>query len=77
MSFPWLQCTPPRKDGSSRRSEVACAELAHRAGLLYRLGFSQAAATQRLTAAWGVLVVLIAALMVLIWFFLKRKDARP
>jgi hypothetical protein len=54
MSFPWLDCTPPRTDGSARRARVAAEELAHRAALFYRLGFSQAAATKRLTArvAW-------------------------
>jgi hypothetical protein len=51
MSFPWLVCTPPRPDGTERRAKVAIAELASRAGVLYRLGFSQAAATRRLTAA--------------------------
>jgi len=54
MSFPWLDCTPSRPDGAERRAKVAAAELASRAGVLYRLGFSEAAATQRLTAtvAW-------------------------
>jgi hypothetical protein len=54
MSFPWLECTPPRTDGVQRRVAVATAELANRAGLLYRLGFSVAAATERLRArvAW-------------------------
>ena len=54
MPFPWLQCTPPRPDGAERRAKVAAAELASRAGVLYRLGFSEAAATRRLTAtvAW-------------------------
>jgi hypothetical protein len=54
MSFPWLQCTPPRSDGAERRAKVAAAELASRAGVLYRLGFSEAAATRRLAAtiAW-------------------------
>jgi hypothetical protein len=51
MSFPWLVCTPPRPDGAERRAEVATAELASRAGVLFRLGFSQAEATRRLTAA--------------------------
>jgi hypothetical protein len=51
MSFPWLVCTPPRPDGAARRAKVAIAELASRAGVLYRLGFSQADATRRLTAA--------------------------
>jgi hypothetical protein len=54
MSFPWLSCTPPRADGAARRDEVAAAELAQRAALLYRLGFTKADATQRLVArvAW-------------------------
>jgi hypothetical protein len=51
MSFPWLVCTPPRPDGAARRAKVAIAELASRAGVLYRLGFSKADATRRLTAA--------------------------
>lgn len=52
--FPWLDPTPPRKDGPDRRATVAAAELASRAGLLYRLGFTRDAATTRLTAriAW-------------------------
>jgi hypothetical protein len=54
MPFPWLDRTPPRPDGAERRAKVAAAELASRAGVLYRLGFSEAAATRRLTAtvAW-------------------------
>ena len=54
MSFPWLDSTPPRVDGAARRDEAAAAELAARAGLLYRLGFTVAAATSRLVArvAW-------------------------
>lgn len=54
MSFSWLDRTPPRADGPDRRVQVAAAELASRAGLLYRLGFSEAAATRRLAArvAW-------------------------
>lgn len=53
-SFEWLETTRPRKGGPDRRTEVAAAELAHRAGLLYRLGFSEQAATARLCArmAW-------------------------
>jgi hypothetical protein len=50
MPFPWLHCTPPRPDGADRRAKVATAELASRAGVLYRLGFSQADATRRLAA---------------------------
>jgi len=54
MSFPWLDPTPPRKTGADQRAKVACAELAAQAGLLYRLGFSEAEATKRLCArvAW-------------------------
>lgn len=54
MSFDWLDCTPVRRDGSQQRAKVAAAELADRAGTLYRLGFSQAEATRRLCArvAW-------------------------
>jgi hypothetical protein len=44
-------------------------------GTLYSL-YTKAEATQRLTTAWGVLAALILALMVLIWIFLKRKDAK-
>ena len=54
MSFEWLDRTPPRKNGSQLRAKVAAAEIADRAGTLYRLGFTQAAATSRLCAriAW-------------------------
>jgi hypothetical protein len=54
MSFPWLECTPAREGGAAKRAHVAARELADRAALLYRLGFSKAAATHRLTAriAW-------------------------
>jgi hypothetical protein len=54
MSFEWLERTPPRKNGPQLRAKVAVAELGHRAGLLYRLGFTQAQATARLVAriAW-------------------------
>lgn len=54
MSFPWLERTPPNKDGAARRAKVAADELSHRAALLYRLGFSEQAATKRLVArvAW-------------------------
>jgi len=51
MPFPWLHVTPPRADGGARRAQVATAELVDRAGVLYRLGFTQAAATRRLAAA--------------------------
>ena len=56
MSFPWLVCTPPRPDGAERRAKVAAAELASRAGVLYRLGFSQGDATRRLTQAVALFV---------------------
>ncbi len=54
MSFEWLERTPGRKNGSQLRAKVAATEIADRAGTLYRLGFSQAAATARLCArvAW-------------------------
>jgi hypothetical protein len=45
---------PGPADGAERRARVALAELAHRAGLFFRLGFTQAEATARLVArtAW-------------------------
>lgn len=54
MSFEWLESTPGKKNGTALRAKVVAAELADRAGTLFRLGFSQAAATRRLTArvAW-------------------------
>jgi len=54
MSFEWLDRTPAPKGGAERRAQAACAELAQRAALLYRLGFTAAAATERLRArvAW-------------------------
>jgi hypothetical protein len=54
MSFEWFECTPHRGNGAQLRAKVAASELADRAGTLFRLGFSQAAATARLTAriAW-------------------------
>jgi hypothetical protein len=53
-SFPWLAPTTARTDAPQRRNRVAADELANRAGLLYRLGFSEKAAAQRLCArvAW-------------------------
>jgi hypothetical protein len=51
MPFPWLHCTPPRRDGVDRHTTVAIAELASRAGVLYRLGFSQPDASRHLVAA--------------------------
>ena len=52
--FAWQAPTPAPADGAERRARVACAELAHRAGLLFRLGFTEAEATERLAArtAW-------------------------
>ena len=54
MSFEWLQRTPKPKHGPKLRTEAATRELADRAGTLFRLGFTQAQATHRLTArvAW-------------------------
>jgi len=51
MPFPWLECAPPRSDGEDHRVTAATSELASRAGVLYRLGFTQADATARLAAA--------------------------
>jgi hypothetical protein len=42
---------PPSPQRADRRVEAARSELASRAGVLYRLGFSQAATSQRLAAA--------------------------
>lgn len=46
--------TPGKPNGSKLRAEVAAAELANRAGTLYRLGFSEKEAVARLCArmAW-------------------------
>lgn len=54
MSFEWLESRKPAGNGSKLRAQVAAAELADRAGTLFRLGFSKEAATARLTAriAW-------------------------
>jgi hypothetical protein len=54
MRFEWMECTPGKKNGSKLRAEVAAAELANRAGTLYRLGFSEKDAVTRLCArtAW-------------------------
>ena len=54
MSFPWLDRTPPKTGNADRHSEVAAAELASRAGLYYRLGYTVKDATDRLIAriAW-------------------------
>jgi len=50
MDFPWLERSPVKDDGEARRVKVARDELASRAGTLFRLGFSEAAAIERLTA---------------------------
>jgi len=49
-----MDCTPGKKNGSKLRADVAAAELANRAGTLYRLGFSEKEAVARLSArvAW-------------------------
>ena len=54
MAFSWMNTTPPRKGAADARANAACAELASRAGLLFRLGYTAAATTQRLcaTIAW-------------------------
>jgi len=53
MSFHWLQSRPPH-GGGDIRARVAVDEVASRASLLYRLGYTEAAATKRLRArvAW-------------------------
>jgi hypothetical protein len=45
-SFPWLTSTPQKAD--NRRDAVATDELANRAGLMFRLGYSEKDATARL-----------------------------
>lgn len=45
-SFPWLDSTQQRAD--NRRDNVATDELATRAGLMFRLGYSEKDATARL-----------------------------
>ncbi len=54
MKFEWMDRTPPRTDGSQQRARAAASELAHRAGTLFRLGYSQDDATKRLCSrvAW-------------------------
>jgi hypothetical protein len=54
MSFEWFDRTPHKPNGAASRAKVALAEVADRAGTMYRLGFSQAMATARLAArvAW-------------------------
>jgi hypothetical protein len=52
--FSWLDPTPAPADGHERRARVARAEIADRAGLLYRLGYTEAEAIARLVGriAW-------------------------
>ena len=54
MSFEWLERTPMRKHGDKLRAHAMATELADRAGTMFRLGFTQTQATQRLAArvAW-------------------------
>jgi hypothetical protein len=54
MSFEWMDRTPGKPNGTKLRADVAAAELANRAGTLYRLGFSEKEAVARLCArvAW-------------------------
>ena len=49
-----MNTTSPRASAVDARASAACAEIVSRAGLLYRLGYSDADATQRLcaTIAW-------------------------
>ena len=50
-SFPWLDANlAGSKRGYKRRAEVIADELRARAAILYRLGFSPSAATDRLEA---------------------------
>jgi hypothetical protein len=49
-SFEWMEHTARRPGGHERRLEASRAEIAHRAGLFYRLGFSQKDAIERLKA---------------------------
>jgi hypothetical protein len=53
-SFSWLEPTRAPDGGHARRIQVAREELAARASMFHRLGFSEAEATQRLAArvAW-------------------------
>jgi hypothetical protein len=54
MSFEWLERTPMRKHGDKLRAHAIATELVDRAGTMFRLGFTQAQATERLAArvAW-------------------------
>ena len=47
-SFPWLTTTPAPSEGPNRRNRVAASELADRAGLYFRLGYTAKDATARL-----------------------------
>ena len=51
MSFPWMDRSAPNAGGADRRAKAAREELAHRAALFYRLGYSAADATARLRAS--------------------------
>jgi predicted ATPase len=46
-SFPWLSSTQ-QKQPDNRRDKVATDELSNRAGLMFRLGYSEQDATTRL-----------------------------
>ena len=54
MAFSWQARTQPRTSTADRRDKTTADELASRAGLLFRLGYAEADAIQRLTAhvAW-------------------------
>lgn len=47
---PWIDQAHPQAGGADRRAKAAREELAHRAALLYRLGYSAHDATARLRA---------------------------
>jgi hypothetical protein len=53
-AFSWLEPTPAPADGHERRARIARAELADRASMLQRLGYTEAEAIARLAArtAW-------------------------
>ena len=54
MSFEWLERAPMRKHDGKLRAQAIANELVERAGTMFRLGFTQTQATQRLAAriAW-------------------------
>lgn len=54
MAFSWMNTTPPRSSPVDARETMARTELVSRAGLLFRLGYTEAATTERLcaTIAW-------------------------